>query len=169
MGPQPRWLVATKQFLRPSMELKISKLVSGLEHLDYFPYIGNSNPTDFHIFSEGVGIPPTSKRFELEHQGGECHISEFTHQNGELTLWLFGPQQSHGPRWWCNKLLIYVVWSLIIIHPAISILNWFTNEHTWWWDMYGPWLYQLAQMLLYYHVWFTSEQAWWCSNQRPSF
>ena len=51
----------------------------------------------------------------------------------------------------------------------ISILKWFTNEHTWWWDMYGPWLYQLAQMLLYYHVWFTSEQTWWCSNQRPLF
>ena len=36
-------------------------LVGGLEHLDYFPYIGNFIiPTDELIFFRGVGIPPTS-------------------------------------------------------------------------------------------------------------
>jgi len=42
-------------------DIYIYNLVGGLEHVDYFPYIGNVIiPTDELIFFRDVGQPPTS-------------------------------------------------------------------------------------------------------------
>ena len=49
------------------------QLVGGLEHLDYFPYIGNNHPK-WLIFFRGVGIPPIRKWWRIGRAEGDCSM-----------------------------------------------------------------------------------------------